>query len=275
MKRILIPIDFSPYSERAQQIAVHLAQKTGAHLLLIHCVYTPLEWSSLTVRQQEEYPETVAYTVEAEIKLSKLAESKLFQSVDLEFRVVHGTPYLQIVQQATRFKVDLIVMGTHGNEKIDRPFVGSNSQRVIRMAPCPVLSVKHNASVKAWKNVVFAADFEGNPARSFERMLSLIDELGSRVHLLFVNTPARFRTTPEAMESMEAFSRKFPNLAFQYHVFNHVDLQSGIVDFAKSMEVDWIVMATHDRAHAPVYQLGFTESVLFHTQIPVVSLRYP
>lgn len=273
MKRILVPIDFSPYSEKAQQIAVYLAQKTGARLLLVHCVYTPLEWNSLTVRQQESYPQTVAHTVDAEIRLSKLAETKRFDSVDLEFRVVHGTPYQQIVQQAARFKVDLIVMGTHGNEKIDRPFVGSNSQRVIRMAPCPVLSIKQDATVKIWKNMVLAADFQTPPTKAFERVLPLIEALGSRVNLLFVNTPAHFRTTPQALQSMEAFGRKFPNISFQYHVFNDVELASGIVDFAKSMDMDWIVMATHDRTHTPVYQLGFTEAVLFHTEMPVVSLR--
>jgi nucleotide-binding universal stress UspA family protein len=274
MKRILVPVDFSPFSEKAQQIAVHLAQKTGAKLLLLHVVYTPLEWASLTVRQQEEYPETVAYTVEAEIKLAKLAESRLFQTTDLEFRVVHGTPYQQVVQQATRFKVDLIVMGTHGNEKTDRPFVGSNSQRVIRMAPCPVLSVKADTPVRSWKNLAFAADFEQNPGKSFERIFPMIEELGSRIHLLYINTPGRFRTTPQALESMRAFSARFPNVAFTYHIFNHLDLQSGIVDFLKTADIDWLVMATHDREHAPIYQLGFTESVLFHTTAPVLSVRY-
>jgi nucleotide-binding universal stress UspA family protein len=274
MKRIVVPVDFSPYSDRAQQIAVHLAQKTEAKILLVHCIYTPVEWGSLTVRQQEDYPETVANTVEAEIKLSKLAESKLFQGVDLEFRVTHGTPYQQIVQQANRFKADLIVMGTHGNEKADQPFVGSNSQRVIRMATCPVLSIKENAAIKNWKNVAFAAAFEDNLSKSFARIIPLLDQLGCRIHLLFINTPVRFRTTTQALTSMDMFSRRFPNIAFIYHVFDHFDVQSGIIDFLKSANMDWLVMATHDREHTPIYQLGFTESVLFHTPLPVMSLKY-
>ena len=273
MKRILVPVDFSPYSDKALQLAVLLARRTGAKLRLVHCVYTPLEWNNLTVRQQEQYPETVARTVDAEIALSALAETRQLQRVDLEFRVVHGTPYRQITNQATLFKADLIVMGTHGNENNDRPFIGSNSQRVMRLALCPVMSVKPDARVKTWKKVVFAADFEANPSHAFERLLPLIDDLGSRVHLLFVNTPGRFRTTLQAEAHMQTFARKFPNLAFTFEVFNHLDIQSGVIDFLKKAGVDCLIMATHNREHAPVYQLGQTEAVLFHTNIPVISLR--
>jgi len=273
MKRILVPVDFSPFSEKAQQIAVHLAQKTGAKVMLLHCVYTPLEWNRLTVKQQEEYPETVGYTVEAQIKLSKLAELPRFESVDAEYHIVHGTPYQQIVELATRYHVDLIVMGTHGNEKSDRPFLGSNSQRVIRMAPCPVLSVKHNAPATQWETVTFAADFEENSCLAFERLLPLVRVLAARVQLLFVNTPARFRTTPQAMQKMESFEKRFPDVSFTYHIYNQLDLQSGILEFTRTGNCDWIIMATNDREHTPMYQLGFTETVLFHSSIPVVSWR--
>lgn len=273
MKRILVPVDFSPFSDKAQQIAVHVAKKTGAKVMLAHCVYTPLEWRRLSVKQQEEYPETVAYTVEAEIKLSKLAESPLFQAVELETAVLHGTPHQQIIQQAARYAVDLIVMGTHGNEKSDRPFLGSNSQRVIRTAPCPVLSVKENAAENRWQNLVFAADFTEPQVKPFERMLPLITALGSQVHLLFVNTPARFRSTPQAMDNLKSFASHFPDITFAYHVFNYTDLQSGILAFLDQAAADWLLMATQDREHAPGYQMGFTEAVLFHARIPVASLR--
>lgn len=273
MKRILVPVDFSPYSEKAKHLAARLAKRMGAKVRLIHCVYTPLEWNSLTVRQQENYPETVSLTVDAEINLTAAAEGRIFQESDLEFRVVHGTPYRQIVSQANQFKADLIIMGTHGNEKADRPFVGSNSQRVIRLATCPVLSVKPDAPVKPWKNVVFAADFGTKPVRAFEQVAPLLDDLGSRVHLLFINTPAHFRTTPEALENMEAFGRSFSNRVFTHQVVNHYDLKSGIIAFLKTANPDCLIMATHDRERAAGYQVGDTEAVLFHTNVPVLSLR--
>lgn len=273
MKRILVPVDFSPYSEKAQHLAARLAKRTGAKVRLLHCVYTPLEWNSLTVRQQEKYPETVSRTVDAEINLAAVAEERAFQDLDLEFRVVHGIPYRQIVSQANQFKADLVVMGTHGNEKAERPFVGSNSQRVIRMASCPVLSVKPDAPVKAWKNVVFAADFGRKAGQAFEQVAPLLDDLNSRVHLLFINTPAHFVTTPAALENMEMFGRSFPNRVFTHQVFNHHDLHAGIMAFLKSANPDCLIMATHDREHAAAYQVGDTEAVLFHTHVPVLSLR--
>jgi nucleotide-binding universal stress UspA family protein len=273
MKRILVPVDFSAFSETAQRIAVHLAKKTGAKVMLAHCVYTPLEWHRLSVKQQEEYPETVAYTVDAEIKLSKIAGSDLFRDAEVETAVLHGTPYQQIIQQAARYQTDLIVMGTHGNEKADRPFLGSNSQRVIRMATCPVLSVKADAGESNWKNLVFAADFTEAQVKPFERMLPLIRMLDSHVHLLFVNMPARFRSTPQALESLKNFANRFPGTPFSFHIFNYTDLQGGILAFLETAGADWLLMATQDREHAPVYQMGFTEAVLFHSPIPVLSLR--
>jgi nucleotide-binding universal stress UspA family protein len=140
--RIVVPTDFSAESERAWSTARRLAQSLGAELVVVHVlVEAPLysERPFAAERVREVYATARAW---GEQKLREWVGDA--QAAGLRARSVlrSGTPHREILSVATDERADLVVIGTHGRGGFERAMLGSVADRVIRLAPCPVLAVR-------------------------------------------------------------------------------------------------------------------------------------
>jgi nucleotide-binding universal stress UspA family protein len=141
--KILVPVDFSPHAERAFAYAMTLAQRFGATLGLVHVVEDPFVTGAWT---NEVYVPNVAELFDglianAEQQLTRLKKSAAAAGVAAETTVTTGRPAHVIVEQAKEGGFNLIVMGTHGRTGLSHVVMGSVAERVVRKAPCPVLTV--------------------------------------------------------------------------------------------------------------------------------------
>ena len=141
--RILVPTDFSTTSDAALDFAKTVARSFGASLHLLHVFEDPL----VTAGIAEAYSPLPA---DLRASLVQDANKHLAQRVSDEERVrfrattevVSGFSAMGIVEYAQDHQIDLIVMGTHGRTGLPHLFVGSVAERVVRLAPCPVLTVR-------------------------------------------------------------------------------------------------------------------------------------
>jgi nucleotide-binding universal stress UspA family protein len=142
--RILVPVDFSPPSDRAFRYAARLASRFGAAMELVHVVDDPLASGAWTAEVYvPNMPEVLDNLLrEAEKRLTTMKLEAANQGVHAEIHVLTGQPAHAIVEHAGTGGFDLIVMGTHGRTGFSHLFVGSVAERVIRTAPCPVLTVR-------------------------------------------------------------------------------------------------------------------------------------
>jgi len=147
ISRILVPVDFSVHSEFALQYAIALAHRLNASLHLLHVVEDPVATGALA-------PEGVFTDLdELRAELIADAERRLLtyrgQAERAQVPVVTaarvGLTSPAILEHAKTLNVDLIVMGTHGRTGVAHLFVGSVAERVLRHAPCPVLTVREGA----------------------------------------------------------------------------------------------------------------------------------
>ena len=140
--RIVVPTDFSDCAEDAWGLAQRLAAVSGAELVLVHVlVEAPLfSEGPFTMDRVRKVYET-ARTWGQESLDTWMAEA---QAKGLKARVAlrTGVPYREIVDLVTDERADLVVIGTHGRGGIDRALLGSVADRVVRLAPCPVLTVR-------------------------------------------------------------------------------------------------------------------------------------
>jgi universal stress protein A len=137
-QRFLVPIDFSESADQALEYAINLAGKLEARLTLLHVIQSvPLGGVDMGVT----LPYTYLQDLEAEIMQSMETCLARVTAVGLEgdIVVVHGVPFHEIVETAKTQKVDLIVMGTHGRSGLQHVLLGSVAEKVVRLAPCPVL----------------------------------------------------------------------------------------------------------------------------------------
>ena len=141
-KRILVPLDFSEQSLRALAYAKTIAKPFAASLDLLHVVpnpyvadpsglYTPLPQNFLDDLERD-----------ARTRLDESLPTDERSALRARSLVTVGDPLLEIVSCAHSEHIDLIVMGTHGRTGISHLFLGSVAERVVRTAPCPVLTVR-------------------------------------------------------------------------------------------------------------------------------------
>jgi nucleotide-binding universal stress UspA family protein len=140
IKNILVPIDFSTYSEYALNYAKELAQPIGATLHLVH-VLEPINtygtWEGLPMADL-----TGKAIQESEQKLQKMTADLLTEGLTVRMKVMEGHPDIALNSYATDHNIDIISMGTHGRRGLEYILFGSTTEKVLHTAPCSVLAVR-------------------------------------------------------------------------------------------------------------------------------------
>ncbi len=141
VRTILVPIDFSSHSTRALETAVGLAKTFGAEIHLLHCYSLNLgAVSSYSLAIPENFDRDVCLSAQA--KLDASVEKVQADGIEVSSDVTQGSPGEAISSIAEDIGADLIVMGTRGLTGLKHVLLGSIAERTIRIAPCPVLTVK-------------------------------------------------------------------------------------------------------------------------------------
>lgn len=142
LQRLLLPTDFSDYARAAVDYACTLAEKFHAELHLVHVLETHIS----TIPQMSMAFAMPQYSEEAR----QAADKTLHEYLDAEWvknqhvlhAVLKGEPFLEIIRYAREKDIDMIVLATHGRTGLAHVLMGSVAEKVVRMAPCPVLTVR-------------------------------------------------------------------------------------------------------------------------------------
>ena len=141
-QKILVPLDFSEFTDEIVNVAVQLAHKFGSTLHLLHVIpnmdyFTPYESflsAESLVRIQRDIEKEVGKDMDA--IATKIAEIPTKKAVHT------GVAFVEIVDYVRAEKIDLVVMGTHGRGGLEHILLGSVAEKVVRRAPCPVLTIR-------------------------------------------------------------------------------------------------------------------------------------
>ena len=136
LKRILLCTDFSDYSAVATNYACALAEQFDAELHLLHVVRDIMSVEPLPGSYLEDLEK------EAIGSLTKVLDPKWEKGRRVTLATRLGPPFLEIIRYAKAHEIDLIVIGTHGRSAMMHVLIGSVAERVVRKAPCPVLTVR-------------------------------------------------------------------------------------------------------------------------------------
>ena len=139
---VLVPVDFSPHSQKAFHYALAFARQFSAKLFLLHVVEPviyPSELGYIPIEMEALQQNVLASATE---RLRAMAAADLPPDLPSERLVRIGAPYLEITTAARELKVDLLVIATHGYTGLKHVLLGSTAERVVRHAPCPVLTVR-------------------------------------------------------------------------------------------------------------------------------------
>lgn len=182
LKCIVLPTDFSDSAAEAARYACELADRFGAELHVLYVIHDisshlPDFGMGLSIPSlRESFSERKDHMEEAAI--ARLAEV-LPQGWEHGKRVVlgtrFGTPFVEIVRYAKEHRADLIVMGTHGRSALAHAMLGSVAEKVVRKAPCPVLTVR--AKTHAFVHPIGEAQEAEQPQNPKAAIRHIIEEL--------------------------------------------------------------------------------------------------
>jgi nucleotide-binding universal stress UspA family protein len=148
-KEIVVPTDFSEHSLRAVDYGVEIGDKFASHLTLVYVIEPLLQAADLTWTTVDFEELNKAHKISAEQQIKQILDDRIPKRVPCSTAILFGKPFVEILKYAREENADLIVMATHGRGAISHILMGSTAEKVVRKAPCPVLTVKHPKQIFA------------------------------------------------------------------------------------------------------------------------------
>jgi nucleotide-binding universal stress UspA family protein len=143
INKILVPIDFSDYSKSALKYAAQIAKFFDASITLVYVV-EPMIYPADFSMGQVAIPSTDMHLHErAEEELKTLANSVIDPTIKVDITIKTGKPFVEINETAKEIDADLIIIATHGHTGVEHILFGSTAEKVVRKAPCPVLTLRN------------------------------------------------------------------------------------------------------------------------------------
>jgi len=150
IKKILLPIDFSDASTTLLQYGVYLAEKYDARLFIVFVMEDPIILAGFSYPNYSELPITdIPYnqleedlTTNARDRMENFLDKNMTsEGVAYQSTILFGHVAEEIIDYADRETIDLIVIGTHGFKGLNRMLLGSVAEKVVKLAPCPVMTI--------------------------------------------------------------------------------------------------------------------------------------
>lgn len=288
--RILCPVDFSDFSDRAYDYAQSLARHYDSKLFVQHVVpLIALDYPYLSF--SDAWTELYnAVNAGAQQKLQELVKSRSWAGVPAEMVVAEGSPAKGILEFASTKKVEMVVMGTHGRQGLDRLTMGSVTEKVLRKAPCPVLVVSKpehgfvtgpgDEDPVHLRKILFCMDFSEHSDRALQYALSLAMEYEAELTLLHVlenAADAAQGPTPSLMHQIEG---SIPPEAHDWCTIKTV-VRTGkpyheITQLAREAPMELIVMGVRGRNVLDLTLFGSTTHRVIQSGVsPVLVCSLP
>jgi nucleotide-binding universal stress UspA family protein len=295
IRRILCPIDFSEFSDRALGYAVALARAGEAEITALHVFawMAPSEDLPDYVQVPVLRPEGRQHLLE---DLIRFTDRVNVAGVSVNAVLREGRPVTEILQKAKGWPADLIVMGTHGRSGYERMILGSLTEKVLRKSPCPVLTVTRSANAPRGDAAPFARilcpiDFSQPSLRALEQAFSFVDQPVSSLVVLHVLDALPDEGIPQNVHFSVPEYRRYlrrdaeqrlraavPDEVRKRCVVEEVvalgAAHRAIVRIAQEREVDLIAMGIHGRGAVDLALFGSTTNhVVREAHCPVLTLR--
>ena len=277
LQKILVPLDFSACAVNALRYAMNIAQQLGPdnspELILLHSyhIHMPVADVSYAIDSSMD----ADYKKEAHARFNQLEQdlpelARLRTRRVIEMSLVLDLIMTTIEQEA----IDLIVMGTQGENSFLDKLLGSITQGVINQTECPVLAVPEQATAPIVQKIAFACDY--NPTERtapLDVMKTLAQLYAAEIHVVNVNkalAPAGATAASEAL-AMEYFLKDVPH---SWHMAENEEVVEGLNDYITNHSINMLVVMP--RKHGLFHRLfkqSVTKKLAAHAQIPLLAIH--
>jgi nucleotide-binding universal stress UspA family protein len=273
MKRILIPTDFSKYADQAIEAGAIIARKNNCEIILINMLELPGQMND-QLTGATSIPAVMLFKKKSEELLTSIREREYLKGIPITEVVRLDGAYDGVTSYSKNNNIDLIVMGSQGSSGIEEIFIGSNTEKVVRLSDIPVLVIKSEVKNFDIKNIVFASDFSDEIKKPFVKMLQFSKLFDAKLNLVMICTPSSFKSTSAAEKIIKEFVSEFEMPDYSTAIYNDHNIEKGITNFTNSKNGDLIGICTHGRTSLNHFFNGsITEDLVNHASRPVITFK--
>ncbi len=282
IKKILWATDFSDEAQEALLYADAFAKAFKARLIALHVVpdISPALYDMASVVKGELARRVASVKKEAEKRLEALKKAK---GISFEVEVQEGTASKVIIEIAEKKEADLIVIGRRGLSAIEKLFIGSVANQVLRNSSVPLLMTKRKKGKPRFRKILVPTDFDAQEEVERDYAWKLAKGLDAKeITLLHILELHDYEFSPKVLDDMfdavlkrlkKRKKREREDIRVNEEVYRAINASIGIVDFAETHRFDLIVMSTCVPSKLERFFLGSTtEKVISHSLIPIFAI---
>lgn len=285
MKKILVPTDFSSYSNHACDYALKLANSLNAEIKLFHSFLDPVLGSPVPMydfggyeKTHKEIMKNTGDLVEEEMeklyrKMNECIEKEMMESIAVKsYHIENGFPDEEILKFAKDYEPDLIIMGTKGSGGVIKDLFGSVTEKVVEHAEVPVLAIPETPYGGVIERIMYATDFDESDYEAIDKLMALVEPAGMKfyvAHLCFGETIGKDK---DQMHKIEEFVReKYPRTESSFDIIECENVIKAFDDYVENNLIDIISLTTHKRnIFKKILNPSFAKKMLFHTKAPLL-----
>lgn len=291
--KILIPVDFSAYSERACDFGFKLADQFHAEVILLHVYYSPIYFPGTsydTELYQFAMPEEMisvrnmmqrVHTQFKELAEKVAAKIASGEYPDVKYTCVlkEGVAEEEILRYAKSHKPFIIVMGTRGENEKEQSLIGSVTAEIVERSPAFVYVIPEAATLKSveeLKRIAVFTSFDQRDLIAFDSLVTSFKEQQFEITFVHISSHAEKRESNEKrlLALQDYFRKQYPHLKVEYTVLDDENLLNEVDKMVAEKHIDAICVANYRRnIFARLFNLSVARKMLFHSKTPILVIR--
>ncbi len=251
MKKILVPTDLSAIAERGLSLAIEIAERSEAEISLVNFTRHPFgkTFTAMGEVRSKIDQEGELYNLQLlranKEKLDALVQKYIRSGVDIETAIVDEEFKDGIDEYLDKEGIDLVVMGTSGEENASEAFTGNHTEQVIRISKCPVVSVRDGFQIRDFNKIVLAVNVIKNTEHLNEALNTLADLAACfDAHIYLVHV--RDKAADYSDINLENFFTKLAEDAklrnYSVTIYNAQEQAEGVIEFARQVNAGLIAV---------------------------------
>lgn len=276
MKTILFPTDFSDNALHASQYAGMIAKSMNANVVLLNIYSIPTISEYQLPSEIEKFinlnksfatDNLREFTVKF-IKKTDLSKDRVKQ------RIEYGYIADKILDTALTIKADMIIMGTKGASNILDKWLGTNAQKVMKTAQCPVWVIPQNTVIEYPHKIMYAADFQKDELFSTNTIMEIAKTFGAVCQVVHVHDYFEMNVAHHIEETIYQLKNKFAKEQVTVTNLNRANIIEGLETYIKTHKPDVLALAVHEKSFLnKIFDTSITEHFVQEAKIPILTFR--
>ena len=275
MKKILVPVDFSPASLNAVRYAAPLAAAFGAKLILLHIFPSRLIEAGISPKMQADIIDQEEAKARACFaRIEDQIPPEISEQIEIEYQTIIGPVQEEILFASDNISPDLVVMGMRGGNHVTQKILGSTAAAVVQRSNFPVLIVPRHAHYRPIRHIAFATNFKDEDLVAIDQLLPFAALFGAKVHCIHIRQNGKAQDIFKQEIMQKAFEHDVIMHNIDFDALNYAEVIEGLNQYVRKNGIDILVMLTHQRGlYSQLFYQSPTRRMFVQAEVPLWAFQ--